>query len=128
MTTEYTNNIIIATPESLMTEANHLACLMGESSYDIDTFNIARWMDTAGNRYAVTYTVVKPIFFSPLQTTTLPPTPEHAVGIVDRDLAQAAFDSMNSSGGILFAYDVDFKSQLKAWGLIPIPVAEEEVV
>lgn len=125
MTTEYTRTITIACPESLFTEANHLACLMGESANDINTFNNAHWQDASGNKYGVIHTVVKPIFFSPLQTNELPATPDHGIGIVDRTLAQTAFDSMNSAGGILFAYDTDFNTKMTEWGITQIPVEED---
>lgn len=123
MTTYYTNTVTIAVPESLLTEANHLAVLMGTSAANIGTFTSAAY--TSGTTdYAVGHGPVKAVFLEPTQTGELPPTPPHAEGIVDRALAQAAFDTLNTPEGIWMAVDVDPHEQFAEWGLTRIPTEE----
>ena len=119
MNSEYQNSVTISVPSNLIDDANHLALLMGESSGDIQTFRRVTYTN-GSTEYAVSHTVVKPIFLSPTQTGKLPPTPPHAEGIVDRDAAQRAFDSLHAPGGIRMAVDVDPHEQFVAWGLTPI--------
>ena len=84
MTTLYMQRATIATPESLIADANKLALCLGESSADDQTFGAANYQDAEGNLYAVCSTVAKPIFAQiegqPLQA------PDHAP---DMDLAAA---------------------------------------
>lgn len=88
----YTNRLTLAVPEQYITEANHLALLVGESSEDITTFNIPEWIDSEGNLYSICSAAVKPIVLGlldiDLSTMTIPP---HAVDI-DIELAQQALD------------------------------------
>ena len=98
--TEYTHTATIAVPAPLIPDANHLALLLGESAADIDTFKATSYTDGA-TEYAVAHTVVKAVFLQPTQTGELPETPPHAEGIIDREAAQRAFDSMASPDGIL---------------------------
>ena len=100
MKTQYEYNVTIATPKHLISDSNHLALLLGESSADIDTFRNASYTDGT-TEYAVAHTVAKPVFLQPTQTGELPETPPHAEGIIDRDAAQRAFDSMAPPDGIL---------------------------
>lgn len=123
MSTEYTNTATIAVPEAMLTEANHLALLLGESSADIETFKVATYTDGSTN-YAVAHATVKPVFLEPTQTGTLPETPPHAEETLDRALAQQAFDSLNTSGGVLMAVNVDPHQQFADWGLTRIPAEE----
>jgi hypothetical protein len=118
--TEYTHSVTIAVPAALILDANHLALLLGESSADIETFKTASYTDGT-TEYAVAHTVVKDVFLQPTQTGTLPETPPHAEGLLDREAAQRAFDTLNTSGGLLMATDVDPHEQFAAWGLEPIP-------
>ncbi len=120
MTTEYTHTITLAAPSALIPDANHLALLLGESAADINTFRQATYTDGKVD-YAVTHTVIKPVFLEPTQTGELPVTPSHAEGLVDREAAQRAFDSLNQSGGIQMAVDVDPHQQFADWGLERIP-------
>lgn len=123
MTTQYTHRVTIAVPAPLIPDANHLALLLGESSADIETFNQASYTDGT-TEYAVAHTVVKPVFLGPTQTGELPETPPHAEGLLDREAAQRAFDSLNQSGGILMAVDVDPHTQFAEWGLSRIESEE----
>lgn len=121
--TQYTHSVTIAVPAPMLADANHLALLLGESAADIETFKAASY--TAGTtNYAVAHTVVKPVFLAPTQTGTLPETPPHAEGLLDREAAQRAFDTLNTSGGLLMATDVDPHEQFAVWGLGPIPTEE----
>ena len=76
--TQYTHLVTIAVPENLIEKANHLACIVGESAADINTFTFCGWQDSEGNPYAVASTVVKQIFLEAV--SGLPETPEHAIG------------------------------------------------
>lgn len=122
MTTEYIHRVVIAVPEALMEKANHLARIVGEFPEDINTFREANWRDAEGNLYAVASTVVKPIFLQAAQG--LPPTPPHAEGIADRELAQQALDTLNQPGGIKMVVDVEPMEALSSLGLSPV-VQEE---
>jgi hypothetical protein len=124
MTTEYIHRVVLAVPEHLMEKSNHLACIVGEFSADINTFREANWQDADGNLYAVASPVVKPIFLQAAQG--LPETPPHADGIADRALAQQALDTLNQPGGIKMIVDVDPMEALASLGLTPV-VPEEEV-
>src|SRR5690554_6543494 len=126
MTTEYIYRVTIAVPESLIEKANHLACILGESAADINTFREANWQDAEGNLFAVASTVVKPIFLQAAQG--LPPTPPHADGIADRALAQQALDTLNQPGGIQMVVDVEPMEALVSLGLSPVPLEDERGV
>jgi len=94
----YTHRVTIAVPFAMLAQANNLACIMGESAADIDTFRQASWQDTEGNLYAVASAVVKPVFLG-AASGVLPDSPEHAVD-ADRALAQQALDTLNQPGGM----------------------------
>ena len=119
---EYSSRQTIAAPESLMDEANHLACLLGENAADIRTFTVARYQDASGVRYAVCSTVVKAVFLEPTTTGVLPETPAHGIDIVDRAKAEAAFASLGQSGGIMMVEGDDPQAAIAQMGLTPIPV------
>ena len=121
--TEYTHTVTIAVPEALILDANHLALLLGESAADIETLQQTTYTDGT-TEYAVAHTVVKDVFLQPTQTGTLPETPPHAEGMLDRDAAQRVFDSLNQPGGIWMAVGVDPHVQFAEWGLEPIPSEE----
>lgn len=118
MTTEYIHRVTIAVPENLIEKANHLACIVGESAEDINTFREANWQDADGNLYAVASTVAKPIFLEAAQG--LPETTSHADGIADRTLAQQALDTLNQPGGIQMIVDVDPLEALGTMGLFMV--------
>jgi hypothetical protein len=123
--TQYQHTATIAVPASLIADANHLALLLGESSADIGTFSQTTYTD-GSTEYAVAHTVVKAVFLAPTQTGELPETPPHAEGLLDREAAQRAFESLAQPGGIRLAVDVDPHEQFAAWGLTRIE-SEEEV-
>ena len=118
--TEYTHRVTIAVPEAMIADANHLACMLGESSADFETFKAASYQAADGSRYAVCSTVVKPVFLQSA-TGTLPEMPEHAVDLVDEAKAQAALDTLNQPGGILMIEGDDPQAALTQMGLEPIP-------
>ena len=122
MSTQYKHRVTIVVPEALITKANHLACLMGESAEDVNTFNQATWRDTSGSLYAVASTVVKPVFLESA-TGTLPETPGHA-RVADRELAQQALDTLGKPGGIQMLVDVPPLEALEAMGLSPVEQEE----
>jgi hypothetical protein len=116
----YKHRVTIAAPASLLTEANHLACLMGESSADIETFRQATYTNGTTD-YAVAHTVCKPVVTDALSTMTLPPDPDHVPPEYDRTQAEAAVAAIQS-GEILVAVDVNPHEQFKAWGLEAVQV------
>jgi hypothetical protein len=93
MTTQYTNRLTLAVPESLMDAANNLALIMGRSTADINTFTSASWQDASGNLYAVCSAVSKPIVVQALSTGLPDPLPTHAEN-ADVTLAQQALDAI----------------------------------
>lgn len=52
---EWTHNLTVIVPESLMTQANQLAMAMGTSEDDVNTFRQADWTDGA-NSFSVANT------------------------------------------------------------------------
>ena len=122
--TEYSSNLTIAVPESLIQQANHLACLMGESAADIETFRWAAYTNGT-TAYAVAHTVCKPVVTDALSTLTLPPDPEHVPPEYDRTQAEAAVAAIQS-GEILVAANTDPHEQFEVWGLEAIPSEEGE--
>lgn len=123
--TQYKHTVLIAVPASLIDDANHLACLLGENAADINTFAHGSYEGEGGAQYAAVYTVVKPVFLSPTTTGQLPVTPDHGLGIVDRGKAQRAFDSLNKPDGIQMLVDVPFSEGLEQLGLARIASTEE---
>lgn len=115
MSTAYQYRVTIAAPESLITEANHLACLMGESAADINTFRQASYTNGVTD-YAVAHSVCKPVVTDALTAMTLPPDPDHVPLEYERSMAEAALAAI-ASGEILVAVDVDPHEQFAAWGL-----------
>lgn len=115
---EYTHRVTIGVPEHLIDQANHLACIVGESASDINTFSGCGWQDSEGNPYAAASTVVKPVFLEAV--SGLPETPEHAIGVADPYLAQQALDTLNQPGGIQMIVDVEPFMALEEMGLKPL--------
>lgn len=125
MKTQYSRTLTLAVPEYLIDQANHLACLVGESAADINTFRQATYTNGTTN-YAVAHTVCKPVVTDALSTMTLPPDPAHVPPEYDRAQAEAAVAAIQS-GEILVAANVDPREQFAAWGLEAIP-AEEDLI
>lgn len=122
--TEYTATLTLAVPTNLIPQANNLACLMGESSADINTFRQATYANGIVD-YAVAHTVCKPVVTDALAAMTLPLDPDHVPPEYDRAQAEVAVAAI-AVGDILVAVDVDPHKQFKSWGLEPIP-AEENI-
>src|SRR5690554_2793887 len=132
--TQYTQTLTLAVPEHLLSQANHLACLVGESSADISTFkHLTHATDvqyieqgdgaetlTYTTAYAVAHTVCKPVVTDALSTLTPPPDPDHVPPEYDRTQAEAAVAAIQS-GEILVAANTDPHEQFAAWGLEAIP-------
>jgi hypothetical protein len=97
MTTQYTNRLTLAVPESLIDAANNLALIMGRSIDDINTFTNASWQDESGNLYAVASAVSKPIVVNALSIGLPDPLPAHAED-ADITLAQQALDAIEVYG------------------------------
>ena len=91
---DYKHRMSLAVPQALMTQANQLALIVGESEHDDKTFITANWQDKDGNLYAVCSTVIKPVvlglFGIDLSNITLP---AHAVN-ADITAAQQALDKV----------------------------------
>ena len=89
---QYTHRITLVVPEQLMTQANQLALVVGESEHDDKTFSIANYQDTDGNLYAVCSAVIKPIVLL-LADVSLADSPLQPKG-ADLSLAQQALDKV----------------------------------
>lgn len=90
----YKHRMSLAVPQALMTQANQLALIVGESEHDDKTFTAANRQDASGNLYAVCSTVIKPVvlglFGISLTDITLP---AHAIN-ADVAAAQQALDKV----------------------------------
>lgn len=88
---DYKHRMSLAVPQALISKANQLALIVGESEHDNKTFTAANWQDKGGNLYAVCSTVIKPVvlglFGTPVADTGL--TAEGA----DFTQAQQAMDA-----------------------------------
>lgn len=82
---QYTHRMTLAVPESLLSQANQLALIVGESSDDDKTFTTANWQDKDGNSYAVCSTMIKPIVLTLLNT----PLTDSLLQAEGADLSQA---------------------------------------
>lgn len=82
---QYTHRMTLAVPEQLMSQANQLALIAGESLDDVNTFTQANYQDGEGNKYAVCSTVIKPIVLSLLGT----PLADSPLQVEGADLTQA---------------------------------------
>ena len=122
MLTEYKHRVTLAVPDNLIEPANNLACIMGESAADIETFKTANYQDSTGSLYAVCSTVVTDTFMQ-AQSEGLPPTPAHAEGIADRELAQTAYDSLNN-GGLMMVVNDNPQAAIEQMGLAPTQTEE----
>ena len=89
---QYTHRMTLVVPELLMSQANQLALIAGESLDDVNTFTQANYQDAKGNNYAVCSTVIKPIVLE-LLNTPLTDSPLKAEG-ADLSLAQQALDKV----------------------------------
>ena len=91
---QYKHRMSLAVPKALMTQANQLALIVGESEHDDKTFSNANWQDKDGNLYAICSTVIKPVvlglFGINLSNITLP---AHAIN-ADVTAAQQALDKV----------------------------------
>lgn len=121
MTTEYTHRVTIAVPELLVSDANQLALITGESPHNDQTFKAARYENESGAKYAVCSTVAKESFVN-ITDTGLPPNPPFAEG-ADRVGAQRALDAV-LSGEVLLGIDTDPLGQLAEWGLTRVEDVE----
>lgn len=120
---EYTHRMTLVVPGQLMSAANQLALIAGESPDDVNTFTQVSYQDSAGNLYAVCSTVIKPIVLS-LLTTPLADSPLQAEG-ADINQAQQAMDVavMYAEGmtatpdTIVIAIDIEPMTVFEALGL-----------
>lgn len=124
--TEYTHRIVVCTPVDLIYDANQLACIVGESAADINTFTETTHT-REGVEYACISTVVKDVFGGYL--TTGLPDPPHAAE-ADRTAASLAFSRLNQEGQIVFdldiAKDTSSHEMINRLGFIPIPHEDED--
>lgn len=128
---QYTHRMTLAVPELLMSQANQLALIAGESPDDVNTFTQANYQDGEGNKYAVCSTVIKPIVLS-LLNTPLADSPLQAEG-ADLTQAQQAIDKvvMYEQGvtvtpeHIYIAIDVDPLDFFESLGVSAIETGHE---
>ena len=130
---DYKHRMSLAVPQALMTQANQLALIVGESSDDVKTFSNANWQDKDGNLYAVCSTAIKPVvlglFGISLADITLP---DHASN-ADVVAAQQALDKVvmykqgdkASTAKIMCAIDFD---PLQAFADMGLTIIESNLV
>lgn len=92
MATKYKYRITIACPSGLISAANQLALIAGESAADDQTFTSASYKDAIGNLFAVCSTVVTDSFLA-IQSGLPSELKPHAEG-ADTTLAQQALDAL----------------------------------
>lgn len=101
MKTEYAYRATICAPTRLISQANQLACIVGENPADIGTFT-GPTHTKDGEEWSCISTVVKPIVPHLAGLKMLPdPLPPHAIGLVDPVEAQSTLDSLNEEGGLV---------------------------
>lgn len=98
MASEYTHRLTVCAPLAELHAANQLACIVGESAADIETFTVATHTRD-GVEYACVSTVVKDVFAEYL--TGGLPDPPHAAE-AERAAAERAFAGLNQPDGIVF--------------------------
>ena len=129
--TEYTYRLTVCVPMNLLEVANELACLVGESVHDLQTFEYPTHEDATGNLYSCISTVAKATTLGYAQSPTIP-DPPHAVGLVDRERAQAEWLLLGQPGHILFRMDKASDAPqpiLEQLGLTPLQEdAEDDIV
>lgn len=125
---EYKHRMTLVVPEAMMSQANQLALIVGESVDDVNTFTTANWQDSDGNLYAVCSTVIKPIvldaFGAKLSEQALPAHAQDA----DVQAAQEALDRVvmysegvtASTDKIVVGIDIEPTDLLKAVGVAVI--------
>lgn len=130
MTTKYKHRITLSCPSGLISAANQLALVAGESAADDQTFTSAGYEDVRGNLFAVASTVVTDNFLA--VANGLPAElPAHAIN-ADRELAQQALDAMVmwqegatfDINSLTMAVGLTPQDTLVQWGLTQI-VTEE---
>lgn len=85
---DYTHRVTVCVPIHVWSQANHLACAVGEHADDIRTFQAATHTKN-GVEYSCIHTPVKDIFVGAMHSEELPEY-AHTVGIVDRAAAHKA--------------------------------------
>jgi hypothetical protein len=136
MTTEYTYRATIAAPESMIDSANQLALCLGQSAADDQTFRVANYQDSQGNKYAVASTVAKPNFATGAQSQLVAPEFAPDVDLTAASLMQSrlSIGSLESpvtatpSGmaAILGSRLESAQDHLAALGLEPVPLEEPQ--
>lgn len=127
---DYKHRMSLAVPQTLMSKANQLALIVGESEHDNETFTTANWQDKDGNLYAVCSTVIKPVvlglFGISLADITLPIHASNA----DVVAAQQALDKVvmykqgdkASTASIMCAIDFEPLQAFSDMGLMIVEV------
>lgn len=134
---EYNHRMTLVVPESLMTQANQLALIAGESSSDVNTFTSANYTDKNNNLYSVCSTVIKPIVLGMLGVSLADkPLPDHAF-FADVELAQYALDNsvMYAEGStildpskIIIGIDIEPLLLFETLGVEPVNYNLEDLI
>ena len=105
----YQYRLTVSVPEALIEAANHLAVAIGESAGDFECFQVADWIDSEGNKYAVSSMQCTATLF------------QYAGGMLQRrDFAPEEWSFESAS----FA-----QSKIELWmGEGPIPTADPEKI
>ena len=118
---KYSRSLLVIVPQSLMSIANQMALIKGESEHDVYTFKDAHWWCN-GDRYDVRETVVADEWLAGGLSKEAPTElPSHAAGA---DVAQAVdamqrttFEPTICPETITVLVDVDAHATLAALGL-----------
>jgi hypothetical protein len=125
MTTHYKHRVTFACPEILMTAANQLMLIGGESPDDDKTFKVANYEDADGNKFSICSTLTKGNFLA-MQFEGLPSVlPEHAE-LADTELATDALNSISiwrdsskvfDINALTMAVDMKPREAVAMWGI-----------
>lgn len=127
---EWTHNLTVIVPESLMTQANQLALAIGTSEDDVSTFQNADWTDGVNN-FAVCSTRAVDKIFDYVSAVDATGNAELAVGLAALSFVTVTTDAEgiqtitgNDPTKIRVIVDMDPFAALELFGLHRIDVAE----
>lgn len=92
--TEYLHTVTAACPESRIVNGNHLACALGTSMVDMQTYGPAKCQDSDGQRYSVVSFAVKDSTLYCVQTLSLPRPAHDTNNLIDMGAAEQELEDM----------------------------------
>ena len=119
MSAEFKYNVVFICPEIIKDKANQLACIIGSTIADINTFNLINYEDADLNKYSVIGTVARQDFIDRQQSGVPETLPPWAQGC-NREEAVEVFNNINQVGGLQFFVNVPIQDCIDSMGLVKI--------